>query len=83
MAAAQLIEPPNRTQRQRCWETRDAYYACLDALNVTAPGDEGGKCGKEVEAFKKTCAASWVSGLYTYLPKRDAHYLLCVGRSFQ
>ncbi|KIO26732.1 glycosyltransferase family 20 protein [Tulasnella calospora MUT 4182] len=54
------MDPPNRTQRQRCWEARDAYYKCLDSLKVNTPGEEGGKCAEEVAAFSKACAASWV-----------------------
>lgn len=55
------VDPPNRTQRQRCWEARDSYYACLNALNIMSPGDEADKCSKEVKAFQSACAASWVS----------------------
>ncbi|KAG9013915.1 hypothetical protein FRB94_004295 [Tulasnella sp. JGI-2019a] len=54
------IDPPNRNQRKMCWAGRDQYYACLDALNIIAPGEEGNKCAKELAQFQAACAASWV-----------------------
>lgn len=57
---AGTLDPPTRTERKRCWEARDAYYSCLDSLGVVNPGEENGHCAKEVQAFGKACATSWV-----------------------
>ena len=50
-----------RTERQQCWDSRDLYYACLDAAAVVTPGKEGSKCKAERKGFEKNCAKSWVS----------------------
>lgn len=59
-------ESPVRTQRmtreerQKCWQGRDAYFACLDKHGVLAPGEEGNKCSSPKKAYEKSCAQSWV-----------------------
>jgi cytochrome c oxidase assembly factor 6 len=50
-----------RSGRQHCWDSRDAYFACLDGANVLKAGDEGGACAKESGEYEKNCAKSWVS----------------------
>ncbi|CZT10632.1 related to Cytochrome c oxidase subunit 6B-like protein new16 [Rhynchosporium agropyri] len=62
---------PDRTQRARCWEHRDAYFQCLDKNNVIdSLGADKSKaesaCGKESNGFEANCASSWV----TYFKKR-------------
>ncbi|KAK3990854.1 cytochrome c oxidase assembly factor 6 [Cladorrhinum sp. PSN332] len=56
---------PTRSERQRCWEARDAYFACLDANNIVdALKDDkkaGKACGKEGDKFEGDCATQWVT----------------------
>lgn len=55
---------PNRSQRARCWEARDAFFRCLDANGIidSLKGKElaAEKCGKEDVEFSKECVGSWV-----------------------
>lgn len=55
---------PDRSSRERCWEGRDRFFACLDQNNILdAVKDDKearGKCGKEVEEFEGACAKAWV-----------------------
>ncbi|BGO99376.1 cytochrome c oxidase, subunit VIb [Rhodotorula toruloides] len=51
---------PDRSQRSQCWESRDAYFACLDKNGVQVPGQEGEACKKENNEYKGKCAGSWV-----------------------
>ena len=56
-------EPPNtasRQDRQKCWENRDAYYACLDDVGVVKAGEEGSVCAKQRVKYEESCAKSWV-----------------------
>ncbi|GAA97157.1 uncharacterized protein L969DRAFT_84421 [Mixia osmundae IAM 14324] len=55
-----MANAPNRSQRDRCWESRDAYFSCLDKSDVIVPGDEGKTCSKENKHYEKECAKSWV-----------------------
>lgn len=50
----------SRQDRQKCWESRDAYFACLDKANVVKPGDEGTACDSVKAAYEHNCAKSWV-----------------------
>ena len=52
---------PSREDRKKCWETRDAYFACLDSVGVVKAGGEGNACGKEKKRYEASCAKSWVS----------------------
>ncbi|KAF8463934.1 cytochrome oxidase c subunit VIb-domain-containing protein [Russula ochroleuca] len=56
-------EKPNaasREDRSKCWETRDAYFSCLDAAEVVVPGTEGSKCASQRNAYEQNCAKSWI-----------------------
>lgn len=57
---------PDRTERRRCWEARDAYFACLDRNSILdALKDEKATakaCGSESVGFENNCAREWVSG---------------------
>lgn len=61
---------PTRSERQRCWEARDAYFACLDANNIVDALKEdkaaGKACGVESAGFERDCAREWVSSLGVY-----------------
>ncbi|KIY44021.1 hypothetical protein FISHEDRAFT_52312 [Fistulina hepatica ATCC 64428] len=51
---------PSREGRQKCWEARDAYFACLDNLHVLKAGDEGKACATQNAGYHKSCAKSWI-----------------------
>ena len=61
---------PNRTERSKCWEGRDAYFSCLDRNNIVDSLKDSGAaeklCGTESKAFEANCASSWVQ----YFKKR-------------
>ncbi|KAF8340491.1 uncharacterized protein EI90DRAFT_3117026 [Cantharellus anzutake] len=52
----------SREERQKCWDARDAYFACLDGLGIVTPGEEVSRkmCKVEKKAFEKSCAKSWI-----------------------
>ncbi|KKY30905.1 putative oxidoreductase-like protein [Diaporthe ampelina] len=56
---------PSRTERKRCWESRDAYFACLDRNNIldAIKDDKAAakQCGGDSVAFETDCAAEWVT----------------------
>lgn len=55
---------PDRSARALCWEGRDAFFECLERngiIDSIKQSDKAGKeCGKELQAFEKQCASSWV-----------------------
>jgi cytochrome c oxidase assembly factor 6 len=55
---------PNRSQRAKCWEARDAFFECLDRNSIIDSVKEDKKakevCGGENVKFEKECVASWV-----------------------
>ncbi|KAK4447745.1 cytochrome c oxidase assembly factor 6 [Podospora aff. communis PSN243] len=59
------VVAPTRSERQRCWEARDSYFACLDANNIVdALKDDkqaAKACGKQSAQFEKDCATQWVT----------------------
>ena len=57
--------PPSRSERQRCWDGRDAYFGCLTANNLIQD-DPKSLCKKEKGNYEKECAASWVSLLPSF-----------------
>ncbi|TVY90234.1 Cytochrome c oxidase subunit 6B-like protein, partial [Lachnellula willkommii] len=61
---------PDRTQRAKCWEGRDAYFRCLDKngiIDSIGQKDKAEKeCAGEARGFEGNCASSWV----TYFKKR-------------
>lgn len=74
-------EPALRKDRQKCWETRDAYFTCLDATGVLKPGDEGRTCSSSKTLYEQNCAKSWVRRSYQLSP--SAFIDLSVDRLFQ
>lgn len=54
----------SRQSRTKCWESRDAYFACLDGAGVVKAGEEGGACAAQAGQYEQNCAKSWVSCLY-------------------
>ncbi|PCH42542.1 hypothetical protein WOLCODRAFT_120742 [Wolfiporia cocos MD-104 SS10] len=53
-------DPVSRTSRQKCWEHRDVYFACLDQAKVMKPGDEGDACAASKASYEANCAKSWI-----------------------
>ncbi|KAL2753178.1 hypothetical protein ACRALDRAFT_1077649 [Sodiomyces alcalophilus JCM 7366] len=55
---------PDRRERAKCWEARDAYFACLDRVGVIDAIKHDGEarkgCPSENEAFERDCATAWV-----------------------
>lgn len=49
-----------RHDRQRCWESRDLYFDCLDGAGVLKAGDEGDVCAREKRSYEANCAKSWI-----------------------
>lgn len=66
---------PDRTERKKCWEARDGYFACLDKNGILdAIKDEKAAakaCGGENVVFERDCAREWVSSCCSY--SRDSH----------
>lgn len=61
----QVKEPPKRSSREKCWEARDQYFACLDEIKVANPLDPANssvlkKCDPQDKQFNKDCVSSWV-----------------------
>lgn len=54
----------SRQDRQKCWESRDAYFACLDSAGVLIAGEEGNKCASQNARYEENCARSWVRAVY-------------------
>ncbi|KAH7911519.1 cytochrome oxidase c subunit VIb-domain-containing protein [Hygrophoropsis aurantiaca] len=50
----------SRTDRQKCWEARDSYFACLDRAGVLKAGEEKGACDGQKKAYDENCARSWI-----------------------
>lgn len=61
---------PDRTARAACWEGRDAFFRCLDANSIidSVKDDEKARtaCPKDLAAFERDCASSWVSHVRAY-----------------
>ncbi|KAF2864641.1 cytochrome oxidase c subunit VIb-domain-containing protein [Massariosphaeria phaeospora] len=61
------FEAPTRTTRAKCYESRDAFFECLDRNNILdSIHTKGGRaasaklCGDLDKDFEKNCAHSWV-----------------------
>ncbi|CAD6504894.1 BgTH12-00395 [Blumeria graminis f. sp. triticale] len=61
---------PDRSQRAKCWEARDAFFECLDRHNIIDSIRDKNKveefCRHEEKPFQLQCASSWV----TYFKQR-------------
>lgn len=57
------IPATTRQDRKNCWDSRDAYFACLDSVGVLYAGKEGDACTAENTAYHQHCAKSWVRKL--------------------
>jgi len=50
----------SRQERTKCWESRDAYFACLDGVGVVKAGEEGKACSAQAVQYEDNCAQSWI-----------------------
>jgi len=50
----------SRQERTKCWESRDAYFTCLDGAGVVKAGEEGKACSVQATQYEENCAKSWV-----------------------
>ena len=62
---------PEKSERQKCWNARDEYYACLDRSGIVNALAEAEKamvlCKTEEENFERNCPAAWV-GISSIFP---------------
>nr|CAD7199183.1 unnamed protein product [Timema douglasi] len=45
---------PNKAERQKCWDSRDRYWECLD-INK----DENEHCLKLRQLYESSCSSQW------------------------
>lgn len=81
-ASEEKPSPISRESRQACWNTRDAFFQCLNTNGVDIPPStftpknvgKGGACEAALKDYEANCARSWVSltpgvsqaSVYTY-----------------
>lgn len=74
---------PDRSSRARCWEGRDAFFACLDRndiLDAIKDDKEARrKCAKEVAEFEAACSQTWVCQAFKSLPRKEVLGLSAFG----
>jgi cytochrome c oxidase assembly factor 6 len=46
----------SKVERQKCWDSRDRYWDCLDTN-----AEEHERCLKLRQAYENSCPAQWVS----------------------
>ncbi|GJD00122.1 hypothetical protein ColKHC_08947 [Colletotrichum higginsianum] len=55
---------PDRSERRKCWDARDAYFGCLDRNTIVDALKDDTKarkaCPTENADFERDCAAAWV-----------------------
>ncbi|KAI1362004.1 oxidoreductase-like protein [Xylaria arbuscula] len=63
---------PDRNERKRCWDARDAFFQCLDKHDVIDSLTGDGKktadsqCALEDKGFHDNCATAWVTYFKKY-----------------
>lgn len=67
---------PDRSERRRCWEARDAYFRCLDGAGIIDSLKEdkaaARACPSEGAVFERDCAAQWVGLVPSSFPSSFA-----------
>jgi cytochrome c oxidase assembly factor 6 len=69
---------PDRSAREKCYESRDQLFHCLDRNDIldAVTEDEKSKrvCREENEAYERDCAKAWVSSVkwYSYFSYRKS-----------
>ena len=76
--SSETPDPTSRKDRQKCWESRDAYFACLDGANVVKPGDESNACAEAKGTYERNCAKSWVRFSFTAFQRQTDDVLRLV-----
>ena len=70
---------PSRTERKRCWDSRDLYFACLDNANIVdaIKDDKAARraCPTQSTNFEADCAKEWVC-ISSAMPKTITRDLL-------
>ncbi|XP_037274445.2 cytochrome c oxidase assembly factor 6 homolog [Rhipicephalus microplus] len=46
---------PNKEQRQKCWDSRDRYWECLDSN-----ADDAKRCAEMKSLYETLCPSQWV-----------------------
>lgn len=60
-----LVDPPNKTKRKICWDSRDRFFECLTNIQVDNSLDPKqaekveSQCGQQRAEFQNNCVASW------------------------
>lgn len=50
-----MTAAPNKAERQKCWQARDAFWKCLDES-----ADDRTKCKNQRNVFEENCSKQWV-----------------------
>ncbi|KAI9752388.1 MAG: hypothetical protein M1815_000521 [Lichina confinis] len=57
-------EAPSRDARQRCWDSRDAFFGCLTRHDIVDSIKDDSlaqqHCGVEHRGFEQNCVSTWV-----------------------
>ncbi|PAA85608.1 hypothetical protein BOX15_Mlig017447g3, partial [Macrostomum lignano] len=48
-----------KSEREKCWHARDAYWACLESGRESGTG-KANKCSKELAEFHNACPRQWI-----------------------
>uniref|UniRef100_L7M5M3 Putative cytochrome c oxidase subunit vib/cox12 n=1 Tax=Rhipicephalus pulchellus TaxID=72859 RepID=L7M5M3_RHIPC len=46
---------PNKEQRQKCWDSRDRYWECLDSN-----AEDAKRCAEMKSLYETHCPSQWV-----------------------
>lgn len=49
-------KPPNRAERKQCWDSRDAFFKCLEENN-----EDASKCKQFRKIYEDLCPKTWVT----------------------
>jgi len=47
---------PKAGERKKCWDSKDAYWECMDRTN-----NDKSKCTAERAVYEESCIKQWVS----------------------
>ncbi|KAG0246256.1 hypothetical protein BGX31_003446 [Mortierella sp. GBA43] len=56
------VHHPTRADRQKCWKSRDEYFACLNKADVVDPSkpEAANVCVELRKHYHDACMKSWV-----------------------
>ncbi|KAG8813205.1 hypothetical protein FRC19_002562, partial [Serendipita sp. 401] len=57
-SSTDAMKPISREARVKCWDSRDAFFACLDAEKIASPSsnERGDRCAAQATAYEANCA---------------------------